>query len=960
MRWGRPAGRRWRAGVPRQALLAALPATAAALAALTLVSATSSASPPQREYTLSAQAECVAAPGILNIRGEGAISFHAKAPESLVPSEEASLEEAQATITLPEGIVSFARAFGAKQMTGAVEALPLDLTGFTLPGLNGSAPEGFPAGLPYSGSVPATGTASLTIPETGTTALGPLSTSGKAGEEASFSLDTRAAYEPEQEGYRGTGKGLVLSFEGRDAEGRHALGPLEVLCTQKPASFAIPIKAPPAGTEAPADTVAPAISGEADEGKQLTATEGSWSGSAPIAYAWRWQRCNEQGEACSFIEGARGSTYAPTNEDAGHTLRAVVSASNEAGTASATSAASAKVQAAPPKSVAGPVVTGEARQGQTLTATEGTWEGAPPISTSLRWQRCEGETCKPIAAATTASYTPTRLDVGKTLRVQVSAKNAAGTTTAGSASTQPVAAIQPGSGEKEYAVEGSAQCLAAPEILNVQGEGHITMDAFGPEALTPAQEASLRAATAEVTIGGGLVRFLWNLGVREVRGDLTSFPLDLARLEPPTFNPATSEGHSEGRAYVSLIEGETVPLVVYVPQAGTFAVGPEKVTGAAGESARVSVDPSPAYEATAEEGAYRTTGKGVVMSLEGYTAAGRHAVGPIQLVCTAGSNGVSVPIGPPPVVTSISPNNGPAAGGTPVTIDGSGFTASSVVRFGSAQATSVELKSETSLKAISPAGTGTVDVTVVNGGLASTSTPYDQFAYDPAPGGSPWLGLNGNNSTYLGPVAYFAERGIPYDRSGPVEFTAGETLEANGKPTKSAEALNADFSHGMRPVITIEYEGYNGDFKSDPSFPTEANGSLARYVEGFVTTATAIRNAHPNEPILFEAMNEPWGYTTPQYEGAEYADVIARLLPAAREAGIPLEQIYVGGIGADQRYVTNERGECVRNGAGECEPNGWVKAGYRRCMLHSQSCVQKSRGGTSTRMARRAGRTTAG
>ncbi len=126
----------------------------------------------------------------------------------------------------------------------------------------------------------------------------------------------------------------------------------------------------------------------------------------------------------------------------------------------------------------------------------------------------------------------------------------------------------------------------------------------------------------------------------------------------------------------------------------------------------------------------------------------------------------------------------------------------------------------------------------------------------------------------------------------------------------------------MIPVISIEYSGYIGNYKSDPKFPTEEKESntLKEYVEGFVKSAESIVKAHPGATILFEPINEPWGYTTPQYNGAEYASVIAKLLPAANTAHLPLNNIYVGAIGKD----------CVYKGATEeCSTNGWVPAMYK-------------------------------
>jgi hypothetical protein len=251
-----------------------------------------------------------------------------------------------------------------------------------------------------------------------------------------------------------------------------------------------------------------------------------------------------------------------------------------------------------------------------------------------------------------------------------------------------------------------------------------------------------------------------------------------------------------------------------------------------------------------------------------------------------------------PTVISVSPNNGPAAGGTPLTITGEGFVAGSTVRVGGALATSVKIDSSTTVTATSPPGTGTVDVSVIDAGAGSAATAEDQFAYDPPPRG-PWLGLSRNSITYLGPVGAFAEHGIVYDRGGPIELTAGELLTEAGRPTEGGKGLAADIEHGMVPVILIDYKGYTGYFREDPKFPSEAQGStsLSEYVDGFVRSVSAIRAAYPGKTILFEPMNEPWGYTSPQFNGAEYADVIARLLPAARLAGIPLEEIYVAAYG---------------------------------------------------------------
>jgi hypothetical protein len=98
---------------------------------------------------------------------------------------------------------------------------------------------------------------------------------------------------------------------------------------------------------APSNTQAPTISGTTQVGSTLTAANGSWSGS-PTGYAYAWSRCDSTGSSCADIGGATGSTYKLAQVDAGNTLRVRVTATNSAGSTSATSVPTAVVQAPPP------------------------------------------------------------------------------------------------------------------------------------------------------------------------------------------------------------------------------------------------------------------------------------------------------------------------------------------------------------------------------------------------------------------------------------------------------------------------------------------------------------------------------------------------------------------------------------------------------------------------------------
>ncbi len=91
----------------------------------------------------------------------------------------------------------------------------------------------------------------------------------------------------------------------------------------------------------------------------------------------------------------------------------------------------------------------------------------------------------------------------------------------------------------------------------------------------------------------------------------------------------------------------------------------------------------------------------------------------------------------PPAVTGVSPDAGLEAGGTSVTITGSGFTEATEVKFGSAAAKHFTIDSATSITAIAPAQlSGTVQVTVANAGGTSTTSAADEFIYVP-PGHAP-------------------------------------------------------------------------------------------------------------------------------------------------------------------------------------------------------------------------------
>jgi alpha-tubulin suppressor-like RCC1 family protein len=84
-----------------------------------------------------------------------------------------------------------------------------------------------------------------------------------------------------------------------------------------------------------------------------------------------------------------------------------------------------------------------------------------------------------------------------------------------------------------------------------------------------------------------------------------------------------------------------------------------------------------------------------------------------------------------PVVTEVQPDAGLVQGETAVTINGYNFTEVLAVRFGSTEASAFKVNSPNSISAVAPAGTGTVNVTVLSAAGTSPVSPLDQFEYVP-------------------------------------------------------------------------------------------------------------------------------------------------------------------------------------------------------------------------------------
>ena len=194
---------------------------------------------------------------------------------------------------------------------------------------------------------------------------------------------------------------------------------------------------------APANSALPAISGTAWRGQTLSASIGTWSNS-PTSYAYQWRRCDSSGSSCSNISGASSNTYALGYADTGSTIRVVVTATNSHGSSSATSSQTAVVTGPLPTNSALPTISGTTTQGQTLTASDGSWNDA--LTYAYQWHRCDsaGANCLGISGATSFYYVLQTADVSHTIRIVVTASNLYGSVSATSVQTATISSPPPG------------------------------------------------------------------------------------------------------------------------------------------------------------------------------------------------------------------------------------------------------------------------------------------------------------------------------------------------------------------------------------------------------------------------------------------------------------------------------------------------------------------------------------
>ena len=169
-------------------------------------------------------------------------------------------------------------------------------------------------------------------------------------------------------------------------------------------------------------------------------------------------------------------------------------------------------------------------------------------------------------------------------------------------------------------------------------------------------------------------------------------------------------------------------------------------------------------------------------------------------------------LSPGPTVTSVSPNTGPPAGGTSVTITGSNFTGATAVRFGGTAAGSFTVNSATQITAISPTGNGTLNVTVTTPSGTSAASPGDQFSYGVA--GTTTALSSSPNPSSTGQAVRFTATVTGIAPTGTVTFYDGGTqIGAATLAGGTASITTSSLATGSHSITAR----YSGDGNNDAS-----------------------------------------------------------------------------------------------------------------------------------------------
>ena len=440
-----------------------------------------------------------------------------------------------------------------------------------------------------------------------------------------------------------------------------------------------------------------------------------------------------------------------------------------------------------------------------------------------------------------------------------------------------------------YLFQSDGTPAARPSITNVPASA-----SYGNQFTLQTPDAA--SIGSVVLVRNGTVTHSFGMDQRMVGMSFTAGSGSLTVTAPPNGNVAPP-----GYYMLFILNNSGVPSVASsfllssssTPAPTVASIAPNSGTAAGGTAVTITGTGFLAG-ATVSVGGTPATGVTVVNSTTITATTPAHAAGAVNVIVTNSdmqsgtlTQGFTyTPIAnPAPTLTGVSPASGTAAGGTAVTITGTGFQAGATVSLGGTAATGVTVVSSTSITATTPAhAAGTVSVIVTNSDTQS-GTLTQGFTYTAVSNPPPTVsGISPASGTAVGGTA------VTITGTG---FLAGATVSLGGTPatgvavvsSTSITAITPAHAAGAVDVVVSNAEQHAGTLPNgytytgnaslglgvpsgDSSSATVVAGQTAKYTlsiggAGLSGTASLSCTGSPTGANCSVPASEPFSATVP-------------------------------------------------------------------------------------------------
>ena len=338
-----------------------------------------------------------------------------------------------------------------------------------------------------------------------------------------------------------------------------------------------------------------------------------------------------------------------------------------------------------------------------------------------------------------------------------------------------------------YLFQSDGTPAARPSITNVPASV-----SYGNQFTLQTPDAA--SIGSVVLVRNGTVTHSFGMDQRMVGMSFTAGSGSLTVTAPPNGNVAPP-----GYYMLFILNNSGVPSVASsfllssssTPAPTVASIAPNSGTAAGGTAVTITGTGFLAG-ATVSVGGTPATGVTVVNSTTITATTPAHAAGAVNVIVTNSdmqsgtlTQGFTyTPIAnPAPTLTGVSPASGTAAGGTAVTITGTGFQAGATVSLGGTAATGVTVVSSTSITATTPAhAAGTVSVIVTNSDTQS-GTLTQGFTYTAVSNPPPTV-------SGISPASGTASGGTAVTITG-TGFLAGATVSLGGTPATGVAVVSS-------------------------------------------------------------------------------------------------------------------------------------------------------------------------